>query len=167
MGVALHNAKYAILLVRRGYSTVTILKTSPELTNYASHWNTNFALPVHVSLVSEKWWETKDAGNQRIWEQYQVDSDISSISLLLSMLTGIFTLQVWVHTLMSMLPRILDILILQDKTLFCACVDNFKQNGGFWRHCACADNFKQNGVFWRRHLPIVRVGTWPKYNKHH
>ena len=53
--------------------------------------------------------------------------------------------------------RILDILILQDKTLFCACVDNFKQNGGFWRHCACADNFKQNGVFWRQHLPIVRV----------
>ena len=63
--------------------------------------------------------------------------------------------------------RILDILILQDKTLFCACVDNFKQNGGFWRHCACADNFKQNGVFWRQHLPIVRVWTWPKYNKHH
>ena len=64
-------------------------------------------------------------------------------------------------------PRILDILILQDKTLFCACVDNFKQNGGFWRHCACANNFKQNGVFWRQHLPIVRVWTWPKYNKHH
>ena len=64
-------------------------------------------------------------------------------------------------------PRILDILILQDKTLFCSCVDNFKQNGGFWRHCACADNFKQNGVFWRQHLPIVRVWTWPKYNKHH
>ena len=53
--------------------------------------------------------------------------------------------------------RILDILILQDKTLFCACVDNFKQNGGFWRHCACADNFKQNGVFLRQHLPVVRV----------
>ena len=63
--------------------------------------------------------------------------------------------------------RILDILILQDKTLFCACVDNFKQNGGFLRHCACADNFKQNGVFWRQHLPAVRVWTWPKYNKHH
>ena len=46
--------------------------------------------------------------------------------------------------------RILDILILQDKTLFCACVDNFKQNGVFWRHCACVDNFKQNGVFWRQ-----------------
>ena len=58
-------------------------------------------------------------------------------------------------------------LILQDKTLFCACVDNFKQNGGFWRHCACVDNFKQNGVFWRQHLPVVRVWTWPKYNKHH
>ena len=55
------------------------------------------------------------------------------------------------------LARILDILILQDKTLSCACVDNFKQNGGFWCHCACADNFKQNGVFWRQHLPIVRV----------
>ena len=55
------------------------------------------------------------------------------------------------------LPRILDILILQDKTLFCACVDNFKQNGGFWRYCACADNFKQNGVFLRQHLPVVRV----------
>ena len=65
------------------------------------------------------------------------------------------------------LPRILDILILQDKTLFCACVDNFKQNGVFWRHCACVDNFKQNGVFWRQHLPAVRVWTWPKYNKHH
>ena len=64
-------------------------------------------------------------------------------------------------------PRILDILILQDKTLSCACVNNFKQNGGFWRHCACADNFKQNGVFWRQHLPIIRVWTWPKYNKHH
>ena len=65
------------------------------------------------------------------------------------------------------LTRILDILILQDKTLSCACVDNFKQNGGFWCHCACADNFKQNGGFWRQHLPIVRVWTWPKYNKHH
>ena len=64
-------------------------------------------------------------------------------------------------------PRILDILILQDKTLSCACVDNFKQNGGFWCHCACADNFKQNVVFWRQHLPIVHVWTWPKYNKHH
>ena len=63
--------------------------------------------------------------------------------------------------------RILDILILQDKTLFCACVDNFKENVGFWRHCACADNFKQNGVFLRQHLPVVRVWTWPKYNKHH
>ena len=57
--------------------------------------------------------------------------------------------------------------ILQDKTLFCACVDNFTQNGVFWHHCACADNFKQNGVFWRQHLPAVRVWTWPKYNKHH
>ena len=68
---------------------------------------------------------------------------------------------------LAMLSRILDILILQDKTLSCACVDNFKQNGGFWCHCACADNLKQNGVFWRQHLPIVRVWTWPKYNKHH
>ena len=67
----------------------------------------------------------------------------------------------------QVIPRILDILILQDKTLFCACVDNFKQKGGFWRHCACADNFKQNGVFLRQHLPVVRVWTWPKYNKHH
>ena len=67
----------------------------------------------------------------------------------------------------STISRILDILILQDKTLFCACVDNFKQNGSFWRHCACADNFKQNGVFWRQHLPVVRLWTWSKYNKHH
>ena len=37
----------------------------------------------------------------------------------------------------------------------------------FWHHCACVDNFKQNGVFWRQHLPTVRVWTWPKYNKHH
>ena len=57
--------------------------------------------------------------------------------------------------------------IRKDKTLFCACVDNFKQNGVFWCHCACADNFKQNGVFWSQHLPTVRVWTWPKYNKHH
>ena len=74
----------------------------------------------------------------------------------------------WVHqSWVWAIPRILDILILQDKTLSCACVDNFKQNGGFWCHCACADNFKQNGVFWRQHLPVVRVWTWPKYNKHH
>ena len=37
--------------------------------------------------------------------------------------------------------RILDILILQDKTLF----------------CAFEDNFKQNGIFWRQHLLAVRV----------
>ena len=37
--------------------------------------------------------------------------------------------------------RILDILILQDKTLF----------------CTFEDNFKQNGVFWRQHLPAGRV----------
>ena len=66
-----------------------------------------------------------------------------------------------------LLPRILDILTLQDKTLLCAFVDNFKQNGVFWRRCACVDNFKQNGVFWRQHLRTVRVWTWPKYNKHH
>ena len=29
----------------------------------------------------------------------------------------------------QVLPRILDMLILQDKTLFCAFEDNFKQNG--------------------------------------
>ena len=44
-----------------------------------------------------------------------------------------------------------SILKLQDKTLF----------------CAFEDNFKQNGVFWRQHLPAVRIWTWPKYNKHH
>ena len=52
---------------------------------------------------------------------------------------------------LCIIPRILDILILQDKTLFCACVDIFKENG----------------VFWRQHLLAVRVWTWPKYNKHH
>ena len=81
----------------------------------------------------------------------------------------LFALRPVKFTMMS-LPtwsRILDILILQDKTLFCACVDNFKQNGICWRHCACVDNFKQNGVFWRQHLPAVRVWTWSKYNKHH
>ena len=52
-------------------------------------------------------------------------------------------------TILKVEARILDILILKDKTLFCACVDNFKQNDVFWRHCACVDNFKQNGVFWR------------------
>ena len=67
----------------------------------------------------------------------------------------------------STIKRFWTYLLLQDKTLSCACVDNFKQNGGFWCHCACADNFKQNGVFWRQHLLIVRVWTWPKYNKHH
>ena len=75
--------------------------------------------------------------------------------------------QVFLGNFLTVPSRILDILILQDKTLFCACVNNFKQNGGFWRHCACADNFKQNGVFLRQHLPVVRVWTWPKYNKHH
>ena len=45
--------------------------------------------------------------------------------------------------LIPLAPRILDILILQDKTLF----------------CAFEDNFKQNGVFWRQHLPAVRVWT--------
>ena len=35
--------------------------------------------------------------------------------------------------ILAVLTRILDILILQDKTLFCACVDNLKQNGVFWR----------------------------------
>ena len=57
--------------------------------------------------------------------------------------------------------------IRNDKTLFCACVDNFKQNGVFWHHCACVDKFEQNGVFWRQRLPTVCVWTWPKYNKHH
>ena len=38
-------------------------------------------------------------------------------------------------------PRILDILMLQDKTLF----------------FTFEDNFKQNGVFWRQHLPAVRI----------
>ena len=47
------------------------------------------------------------------------------------------------HLLVTLLTAIV---ILQDKTLFCTCVDNFKQNGVFWRHCACVDNFKQNAL---------------------
>ena len=52
----------------------------------------------------------------------------------------------------NVIPEILDILILQDKTLFCAFEDNFKQNG--------VNN-------WRQLLLAVHVRTWPKYNKHH
>ena len=52
---------------------------------------------------------------------------------------------------LAAMPRILDILILQDKTLF----------------CTFEDNVKQNGIFWRQHLPAVCIWTWPKYNKHH
>ena len=39
-------------------------KQLPCLWNYDNQWNTDFVLPVPASLVSGKWWETKDAGNQ-------------------------------------------------------------------------------------------------------
>ena len=55
-------------------------------------------------------------------------------------------------------------------------LDRKHYNQGFWTYnirtdktlvCACVDNFKQNGIFWHQHLPAVRIWTWPKYNKHH
>ena len=42
----------------------TMLKTTPVHMNYGSQWNSDFALPVPASLVSGKWWEPKDRGNQ-------------------------------------------------------------------------------------------------------
>ena len=48
--------------------------------------------------------------------------------------------------------RILDIIIRKDKTLICAFKDNFKQNG------INSGQLK---------LLVVRILTWPKYNKHH
>ena len=101
--------------------------------------------------------------SRKLWTVYETVSCIQQLrALAITRAIGFdASVKHWI------MPRILDILILQDKTLFCACVDNFKQNGVFWRHCACVDNFKRNGVFWRQHLPAVRVRTWPKYNKHH